>query len=290
MTAKGETEKRKTERVISKDGTSIAYERAGTGPVLILVDGAMCYRGFGPMPKLAAELEKDFTVYTYDRRGRGDSSDTKPYAVEREVEDMSAFITAAGGSAHVAGVSSGAALALEAARQGLPIKKLALYEAPFIVDDSRTPIPADFLDQLDAALAKDHRGDAVRMFMKLVGMPAIMASLMRLFPVWKKLRAVAHTLPYDITIVKDFQQGKPLPRERWASINIPTLVIVGGKSPKWMLNSMKQLSEVIPNAQHKTLPGQTHMVKAKVLAPALIDFFLGKQEAVSELKHSTANA
>jgi len=289
MSAKSETERR-TEKVTSSDGTSIAYERAGTGPALILVDGAMCHRGFGPMPALRKELGKDFTVYTYDRRGRGESADTKPYSVEREVGDIAALITVAGGPAHVAGVSSGAALALEAARYGLPIKKLALYEAPFIVDDARTPIPADFLDQLNAALAKDHRGDAVRMFMKLVGMPAIMASAMRLFPVWKKLRAVAHTLPYDITIVKEFQQGKRLPRERWASMDIPISVIVGGKSPKWMLNSMKQLAEVIPNAEHTVLPGQTHMVKAKALAPALTEFFLGKREAVGELKHSTAKA
>jgi pimeloyl-ACP methyl ester carboxylesterase len=289
MTAKNETEKR-TEKVISKDGTSLAYEKAGTGPALILVDGALCHRGFGPMPKLRKELEKDFTVYTYDRRGRGESSDTKPYSAEREVEDIAALITAAAGSVFVAGVSSGAALALEAARSGLPIKKLALYEAPFIVDDTRMPIPPDFLEQLNAALEKDHRGDAVRLFMKLVGMPAIMASLMRVFPVWKKLRAVAHTLPYDITIVKNFQQGKPLPRDRWTSIDIPTSVIVGGKSPKWMLNSMKQLADVVPNAEHRTLPGQTHMVKATVLAPALAEFFLGKREAVRELSRAAAKA
>ena len=162
--------------------------------MLILVDGALCHRGFGPMPKLRKELEKDFTVYTYDRRGRGESSDTQPYSAGREVEDIGALITAAGGSAFVAGVSSGAALALEAVRSGVPIKKLALYEAPFIVDDARTPIPPDFLDQLNAALAKDHRGDAVRMFMKLVGMPAIMASLMRVSGL-EKLRAVAPRSP-----------------------------------------------------------------------------------------------
>jgi pimeloyl-ACP methyl ester carboxylesterase len=277
-------------KVISKDGTTIACEKSGAGPALILVDGALCHRSFGPMPKLAPFLAEHFTVYAYDRRGRGDSSDTKPYAIEREIEDIEALINAVGGSAHVFGLSSGAALVLEAANQGLSIKKIALYEAPFIVDDSRTPIPADFLDRLNAMLAKDHRGDAVRLFMKLVGMPTILVHLMRFFPAWSKLRAVAHTLPYDITIVKDYQTGKPLPPDKWTSVNIPTVVIGGGKSPQWMQNGVKALAQVIPNAEYRVLSGQTHMVKPNTLAPALIDFFSGSRESVGELNHVAAKA
>jgi pimeloyl-ACP methyl ester carboxylesterase len=278
------------EKVNSKDGTSIAYERSGTGPALILVDGALCHRKFGPMPKLADFLTKDFTVYTYDRRGRGDSSDTTPYAVGREIDDIEALINAVGGSAYLFGLSSGAALALEAANRGLPIKKVAAYEAPFIVDDSRTPIPPDFLDKLNEMLAKDRRGDAVRAFMKLVGMPAIVVHLMRFLPAWSKLRAVAHTLPYDITIVKDNQTGKPLPADKWASIAVPAIVICGGKSPKWLQNGMKELAQVIPHAEHRTLLGQTHMVKANVLAPVLIEFFSGSKERAGELNHLAAKA
>ena len=277
-------------QVTSKDGTSIAYEKTGSGPALLLVDGALCHRKFGPTPKLAPQLAKDFTVFAYDRRGRGESTDTKPYAVEREVEDIEALINATGGSAYLCGISSGAALALEAANRGLPIKKVAAFEAPFIVDDTRTPIPADFLEQLNKMLAEDRRGDAVRHFMKLVGVPSIFVQLMRFMPAWSKLRAAAHTLPYDITIVKDYQQGKPLPKDKWATVSVPTIIFGGGKSPAWMQNAMKELAQVVPNAEHKTLPGQTHMVKPNVLAPALIEFFLGSNAAAPELNQAAAKA
>src|SRR5882762_5064638 len=160
-------------KVLSKDGTPIAFDQTGNGPAVILVDGALCYRASGPSGSLAALLAQHFTVFTYDRRGRGDSGNTAPYAVEREVEDIEALIQEAGGSAFVYGISSGAALALEAANRGLAIRKLALYEAPFIVDDSRTPIPDDFLARLNGLIAADRRADAVRMFMGLVGVPGI---------------------------------------------------------------------------------------------------------------------
>lgn len=269
------------EEVRSKDGTLIAYEKTGSGPALILVDGAMCYRSFGPSPKLAPLLAKHFTVFAYDRRGRGDSTNTQPYAPEREVEDIAALIDAAGGSAYVFGLSSGAALALEAANSGLPITRLALYEAPFIVDNERTPLPVDFLDKLNDMLAVDDRGGAVRAFMKLVGMPVVVAHLMRFFPGWSKLKSVAHTLPHDMIIMKDHQQGKPLPRDRWTSVAAETTVMCGGKSPAWMKNGMKNLAEILPGSDHRILPGQTHMIKATVLAPALIDAFNGqaKKEA-----------
>lgn len=260
-------------RVRSKDGTSIAYDRMGSGPPLLLVDGAMCYRDSGPMKPLAERLSADFTVFTYDRRGRGESGDTMPYALEREVEDIAALLAEAGGEALVYGVSSGAALALEAARQGLPIRKLALYEAPFIVDDSRTPVPPSYLRELQDRIARGDRSGAVKSFLRLVGMPGILVAMMPLFPSWRKLKGVAHTLPYDIAMVQPFQQGKLLPVGRWAQVVLPVLVMEGGSSPTWIRRGMHALSAAVPNALLKTLPGQTHMVQAKVLAPVLRDFF-----------------
>src|SRR5437879_5852782 len=256
-------------KVTSKDGTVIAFEKTGVGPALILVDGAMCHRQFGPMGPLAPLLAPHFSVVRYDRRGRGESGDTRPYQVEREVEDIQALINEVGGSAHVFGISSGAALALEAASRGNGIKKLALYEAPFIVDDTRSPIPEGYLAQLNSLVASDRRGDAVRLFMKLVGVPALFIQLMRFMPAWSKLKAVAHTLPYDITIVQDNQRGKPLPAKHWASVTVSTLVMEGGKSPAWMRNGMQALAKTLPTAKLRTLEGQTHMVKPKPLAQAL---------------------
>jgi pimeloyl-ACP methyl ester carboxylesterase len=262
-------------KVLSKDGTPIAFDRKGRGPAVILVDGALCFRASGPSGPLADLLAENFTVFTYDRRGRGDSGNSATYAVEREIEDVAALIHEAGGSAFVYGISSGAALALEAANHGLAIKKLALYEAPFIVDDSRPPIPKDFMAQLNNLIAADRPGDAVKLFLKLVGVPAIFIGLMRFMPAWSKLKSVAHTLPHDIAIVQDYQRGKPLPANRWSSVTAPTLVMDGGKSPAWMRHGAQALAGVIPNARLRTLEGQTHMVKPKVLAPALAEFFAG---------------
>jgi pimeloyl-ACP methyl ester carboxylesterase len=260
-------------KILSKDGTAIAVDRTGRGPALVFVDGAMCYRASGPSQSIAAALAEHFTVFTYDRRGRGDSSDSGPYDVQREVDDLDAVIREAGGHAVVLGVSSGAALALEAASRGVPITKLALYEAPFIVDDSRPAVSDEFVSQLNAAVAAGRRADAVKMFMKLVGVPGIFILLMRVMPAWPKLTAIAHTLPYDLTIVGPHQKGRPLPTMRWSRAKMPTLVIDGGKSPMWMRNATKALAGVLPNATYRTLDGQTHMVKAKVLAPPLVEFF-----------------
>ena len=259
--------------VISKDGTSIAFDRSGHGPALILVDGALCYRGCGPSGPLAALLTQHFTVFTYDRRGRGESGDTAPYAIEREVEDIAALVQEAGGSAFVYGISSGAVLALEAANQIPGIKKLVLYEAPFIVDDTHQPLPDSYLPELKELIASNRRSAAVKFFMKLVGVPGIFVAVMPLMPVWSKLKAIAHTLIYDITLVKDNQRGKPLPAGRWSSVTIPTLVADGGKSPAWMRNAMSALAGVLPNAKHRTLEGQTHMLKAEAIAPVLVEFF-----------------
>ncbi|MBK1785475.1 alpha/beta fold hydrolase [Prauserella cavernicola] len=262
--------------VTSADGTRIAYDRTGEGDPLILVDGAMCYRGQGPMTALAKELTPRFTVYTYDRRGRGESGDTAPYAVERELEDLAALLREAGGSAHLFGASSGAMLALEAANSGLAVRKLALYEPPLVVDDSRPPLPADLAEQYERSLAAGRPGDAVATFMRQVEVPGFMIALMRLMPVWKKLKGVAPTLPYDAAFVTRFQQGEPLPRDRWNGVTVPTLVADGGKSPTWMRNGVGALAGLLPNARYRTLPGQTHMIKEKVLAPVLAEFLDGQ--------------
>ena len=260
--------------VRSQDGTTIAFDRVGTGPALILVDGALCHRKFGPSAALAKQLADRFTVFTYDRRGRGESGDTQPYSVEREVEDLNALIAAAGGSAYVLGVSSGAALALEAANRRLPITKLAMYESPFIVDGTRTPIGEEYLPQLKQMIGEGRRGDAVRHFMNAVQVPRVFILMMRLMPSWKKLTAVAPTLVYDITIVERYQRGNALPSDRWSSVQAPTLVMDGGKSPAWMRNAQRAIAGVVPGAKTLTLAGQTHMVSAKALAPAVKEFFL----------------
>src|SRR5258707_381357 len=182
--------------VVSKDGTAIAFDRIGNGPPVILVDGARCYRGMGQSGQLAELLTQHFTVFTYDRRGRGGSGDTAPYAVEREVEDIAALLSEAGGTAFVWGMSSGGVLALEAANRLSGIKRLAVYEAPLIVDDSRATTEGDWL-RIGEAVAADRRSDALELFLKSVGVPAFFVALMRLMPIWSKLRAIAHTLPYD---------------------------------------------------------------------------------------------
>ncbi len=258
--------------VRSNDGTVIAFDRIGHGSPVILVDGGLCSRTLGPSTPLAKLLAPHFKVLTYDRRGRGESGDTPPYAVEREIEDIGALINAAGGEAFVWGASSGAALALEAAARFTRIKKLALYEAPFIVDDSRPPTK-EYWVRIGEAVAAGRRGDAVKLFLKAVGAPAFFIALMPLMPVWSKVKAVAHTLRYDGAIVEENQTGKPLPANRWASVTIPTLVIDGGKSPTWMRNAMRSLASVLPNAHYRTLERQTHNVKPKALAPVLVEFF-----------------
>ena len=258
--------------VRSKDGTAIAFERIGHGSPVILVDGALCHRAMGPSAPLAKLLARQFTVFTYDRRGRGKSGDSLPYAVEREVDDLEALLDEAGGTASVWGTSSGAVLALEAANRLSGIRKLALYEAPFIVDDSR-PTTADGWVRISEAVAAGRRSDAVRLFLEMVGAPGFFVALMRLLPVWSRLEAVAHTLPYDGAIVQDNQRGQPLPASRWASVTIPTLVMDGGKSPAWMRNANRSLASALPNARYRTLAGQTHMLRAKVHAPVLAEFF-----------------
>jgi len=267
--------------VQSKDGTAIAYDRTGSGPALILVDVALCFRRFGPSHDLAPMLASRFTIYSYDRRGRGESGDTQPYAVDREVEDIEALIGAAGGHAMLYGVSSGAALALEAASRLRGVDKLMLYEAPFIVDDSRGPLTSDYWGRISDAVKANHRGKALALFMRAVGVPGPAIFVMRLTPIWKKLKPVAHTLPYDGALVSENQRGRPLTARRWQSATMPTLVADGGKSPAWMRNATKALADALPNATYRTLPGQTHMVKADAHVPVIMEFLLGATAPVA---------
>jgi len=230
---------------------------------------ALCQEG-----QLAAVQASRFTVFTYDRRGRGESGNTPPYAVERAVEDLQAVIDVAGGNADVYGISSGGVPALEAANRLDSIRRLALYELSFVTDDSRKPIPDDFAAQLAELAENDRRAEALRYFFTAgIGLPRITVAMMRVMPVWSKLTALAHTLPCDAQLISDASAGGPLPADRWAKVTLPALVIAGGKSPAWMQAAIRALADVLPGAEHRTLEGQTHIVKAKALAPVLSGFF-----------------
>jgi pimeloyl-ACP methyl ester carboxylesterase len=259
--------------VTSRDGTTIAFDRSGAGPALILVDGALCSRNFGPMGPLAAQLAPHFTVYTYDRRGRGDSGDTPPFAVEREVEDIDALITEAGGSACVYGISSGACLVFEAARMlSGRIAKLALYEPPYNADPESIRRFMDYRTRLGEVLAEGRRGDAVELFMRLVGASDEGVSQTRQSPMWPIFEVVAPTLPYDAAAMGD----SSVPTERAASVTAPTLVLDGGTSFPFMHATAVGLAGALPNGQQRTLEGQSHDVSPEALAPVLQEFFKGE--------------
>lgn len=262
--------------VTSKDGTRIAYDKKGQGLALILVDGALCYRGFGPMPGLAELLAPHFTVYTYDRRGRGESSNDKPYSLEREVEDIDALIEAAGGSAFIYGISSGACLVLESAlRLGKKESKIALYEPPYNTESGARGQWTTYRQELDQALSEGRRGDAVVLFMKLVGTPDDAIHGMRNSPMWPMFEAVAPTLAYD---ADDIGGDRSAPLDRAAKLAVPVLVMDGGANlafMPFMHASATALAKAIPHARQQTLEGQTHDVKAEVIAPVLVEFFQG---------------
>ena len=263
-----------TGNVTSGDGTTIVFDRTGEGPPLVLVGGALNNRGSGAV--LAGLLAPSFTVFTYDRRGRGDSGDTPPYAVEREVEDVEALVAEAGGSAFLMGHSSGAALVIETAARIGGVDKIALYEPPYNVDDTRPPIPEDYVAHLDELIAQDRRGDAVEYFMVTgVGLPAEAAAQMRGAPFWPALEAVAHTLAYDGRVMGFDGPDRSLPVERWKAVTAPALVMDGDASPAWAVNAVQAVTDALPNAERRTLAGQTHEVDPAVLAPVLVEFFGG---------------
>ena len=258
--------------VISKDGTPIAFDQSGQGPALILVAGALTIRA---RSSLAARLAPHFSVFAYDRRGRGESGDTAPYAVKREVEDIDALITEAGGSAFLFGHSSGGALALEAALQlgDEKVKKLAIYEVPYNDDHEAKPTWRAYIQQLTELLAANRRGDAVARFMQESGMPAEQIEGMRHSPAWPSLEAIAPTLAYDHTAILGEDVSAPIGRA--AQVRVPTLVMNGSASYPFMYETARALSQAMPHAQLRTLEGQDHAPADNVLAPALEAFFLG---------------
>lgn len=275
MSSSGTSE---TRFAVSADGTRIAYDVTGpddgTRPALVIAEGALCHRAMGAAKTLTGAVQDRFTVYAYDRRGRGESGPgASAYDVQREVEDLVAVIDAAGGRPCVFGASSGAALALEAARQGVPMERLAVYEAPFVVDDTRAPNDPTLGERTRQLVEEGRRGAAVKLFLKVVGAPAPMVAVMPVLPVWKQLTAVAHTLPHDYAIVLGFQQGTPLPDGHYAEVKPETLVIAGGKSPAYMRNAQAAIAAQVPHGRLVTLPGQTHMIRAKATAPVLLDHF-----------------
>src|SRR5215469_99741 len=262
--------------VTSKDGTKIAFDKVGSGPAVILVNGAMAYRAFNPsMAQLAELLGRHFTVYNYDRRGRGDSGDTRPFTKEREIEDLQALVEDAGGKAMVFGISSGAVVSLDTAAVTPGITKVVVYEPSLIVDDSRRPVPADYTEHLTTLAAEGKRDEAVAYFLtQAVGIPAEYIGGMKPDKAtWSGVTGVAHTIAYDAAFVGNVMQGKPLPTDRWVKVTSPVLVADGGASDAWIHHAADALTKVLPHASRQTLEGQTHMVDPIVLAPVIIEFF-----------------
>jgi pimeloyl-ACP methyl ester carboxylesterase len=255
----------------SRDGTTIAFTRRGSGPPLIIVDGAFCYRETGPATELASLLAQHFTVFTYDRRGRGQSGDTAPYAVKHEIEDLEAIRMEAGAPPFAIGISSGGALILEAVASGIDLKKIALYEPPYVTIGNRNS-PENVKNRLQSFVSAGDRAGAVRFFLTDVyGAPrGFVFAMPLLMPnIWKRNKSVAHTLAYDLTILED----RSVLHERSFAIPVPTLVVGGEKSPKELQNAVKAVAVALPNAQSRFLPDQDHNISSRVLAPVLVEFF-----------------
>lgn len=263
------------ETATSSDGTTIAFERSGAGTSLIFIGGAFNDRK--TPTELSTILSAEFEVVRYDRRGRGDSSDTVPYAREREIEDLAAVIDAIGEPVLVYGHSSGAGLGLLAAAAQLPIAALALYEAPYFLPGDRAEIPAGFAEDLAQLVADDRRGDAVERFMTTaIGLPPPAVEYMRGQPFWPSLEAISHTLPYDIQVMGDNR----VPEQEAAGVEIPVLVLVGGNSGPWFANSAAALASALPNGSLQTIEGQDHDVRPDVIAPVLTAFFSSRPPAI----------
>jgi pimeloyl-ACP methyl ester carboxylesterase len=254
------------EKITSADGTTLAFDQLGEGPPLVLVAGASCDRSVDA--PLATALAEHFTVLNYDRRGRGDSDDTLPFAVQREVEDLDVVLAAAGGSATVVGLSSGAALAAEAAASGLAIDALVMWEPPFSVDDDGVRAAKRYADDLTELLDAGHRGDALELFMRHVGLPDEMIAGIRQSPYWELGERIAPTLAYDAAVLGDTR----IPVERYSSIDVPTLVLAGSASADVLRAAAVEVAAAIPGARHDVLDGQDHNVAGAALAPAVARF------------------
>jgi pimeloyl-ACP methyl ester carboxylesterase len=254
------------DRVTSADGTSIAFERSGAGPALIAVDAAGSYRGFRPFPPPVELLAAHFTVYVYDRRGRGASTDIPPYAIEREVDDLAALIAEAGGSAFVYAFSSGGLLALHAAARGLAVPRLALFEPP--IEPTEAPVgERDFTAELAELVAGGRRREAVEFFHRGIGVPDEIIGQMTP-PVWAALEAVAPTLVYDCRL------SDAMSLQVLRSVTVPTLVLDSQGSSPSITESAATVAAALPNSTHRHLPGDWHGVPGEVLAPALTEFLL----------------
>ncbi|WP_306188346.1 MULTISPECIES: alpha/beta fold hydrolase [unclassified Streptomyces] len=254
-------------KTISRDGTPIAYQRTGQGPVVVLVSGAMS-TGATVAP-LAMVLSDRFSTVVYDRRGRGESGDTAPYAVEREVEDLAAVLDAVGGDAALYGISSGGALVLRAAASGLPVSRVAVYEPPFEVREGRERERAAYSGDLAGALAEGRRGDAVELFLRVTGLAEQMIVSARQSPMWPGLEAIAPTLAYDDAVLGDGM----VPRDLLASITVPVLAVAGDASPDRMREAARQVALAAPEGTYRLLRGQTHAVEPEILAPVLAEFY-----------------
>jgi pimeloyl-ACP methyl ester carboxylesterase len=253
--------------VASADGTAIAFDRFGGGPPVIMTVGAFNTRS--QTEPLARALAPRFTALNYDRRGRGDSGDTAPYAVEREIDDIAALIAQAGGSAAAFGHSSGATLALKAAASGLPITRLVLYEPPFNTDDTDPPLPAGFAGELAGLVSAGRRGDAVELYQtRAVGIPPQVVAQLRHTPFRPGLEAIAHTLAYDAAIIGD----RAMPAGLLAAVTVPALVITGEQSPPFLRNAAHTAAQTMPNGRLAVLPGQTHDLNPDATAPVIADF------------------
>lgn len=251
--------------VISKDGTRIAYDTEGAGPVLVYVTGATCHRRYFPIRGDVKEFAKSFTVVSYDRRGRGDSGDTLPYAPLREVEDLEALIDAMGGSAFVYGHSSGAVVGLEAALAlGSKVAGLAVYDTPYVHDEAARVSYAEVGAKVLGHLAKGENAQALQAFLLGIGVPKPFVWLLPMFPGWKTLKALAPTLAYDIELTRDLP-----PVDRFRAIDRPVRILFGEKSPASMRSVAESLGASLANSDIRMVPGVDHMVPAKILVPLL---------------------